>query len=231
MEELICVTYNVKGLCSPIKRKKVLNQLKKLNCAIAMIQETHLSAKEHVKLRREWVDQQYSSSFEGGRKRGVAILLNKSIYFCHKKTFSDKEGRYVMLTGSIGGTEITLLNLYAPNEDSPNFFKNIASLLADNAEGIILIGEDYNCVLSASVDRLPADKDSKSKKSAILNTMIKELGLIDIWRHLHPKEKDFTYLSQVHGSYSRIDMFLISGTDCYRATQCNIEAITMPQWF
>lgn len=110
-----------------------------------MIQETHLSHKEHAKLRQEWVDQQYSSSSEGRRKRGVAILVNKSVYFCHNKTFSDKEGRYVMITGTIGGAKITLLNLYAPNEDCPNLNKNnkinknIASLLADNSEGIILI--------------------------------------------------------------------------------------------
>lgn len=77
MDSLICVTYNVKGLGSPIKRKKVLNQLKKFNCAIAMLQETHLSDKEHMKLRREWVDQQYSSSDQSGRKRGVAILFSK----------------------------------------------------------------------------------------------------------------------------------------------------------
>lgn len=57
--------------------------------------------------------------------------------------------------------------------------------------------------------------------------MMKKLGLIDMWRHLHPKEKDFTYFSKLHSSYFRIDMFLISGTDCYRATQCDIEPITL----
>lgn len=210
-----------------MKRKKVLNQLKKLNCAIAMIQETHLSDREHMKLRREWVDQQYSSSFGNGRKRGVAILFNKSVYFCHEKTFADKEGRYVMVIGNIGGTKITLLNLYAPNEDSPDFFKSIASLIADKSEGAILVGGDFNCVLRASVDRLPADIGAISKKSVTLCAMMEELGLIDVWRHLHPKDRDFTYFSQVHCSHSRIDMFLISGTDSYRATQCNIDAITI----
>lgn len=138
MDNLICVTYNVKGLGSPIKRKKILNQLKKLNCAVAMLQETHLSEKEHVKLRREWIDQQYSSSFQNGRKRGVVILFNKSVYFSHEKTFTDKEGWYVMVVGSLGGLKMTFLNLYAPNEDCPNFFKNIAKLIANKAEGTLL---------------------------------------------------------------------------------------------
>lgn len=225
--DLICVTYNVKGLGSPIKRKKVLNQLKKLNCAIAMLQETHLTEKEHMKLRREWVDQQYSSSYQNGRKRGVVILFNRSVYFCHEKTFSDKEGRYLMVIGCVGGIKITLLNLYAPNEDCPNFFKNIASLLADKAEGIILIGGDFNCVLRASVDRLPPDFGPRSRKSLSLCALMEELGLVDVWRRLHPKEKDFTFFSHVHCSHSRLDMFLMSGVDSYRVTECTIEAITI----
>lgn len=50
---------------------------------------------------------------------------------------------------------------------------------------------------------------------------------LDVRRRLHPKEKDFTLMSQVHGSYSRLDMLLISGPDLYRVTECNIELITI----
>ncbi|KAM7369499.1 hypothetical protein PAMP_000739 [Pampus punctatissimus] len=227
MDSLNCISYNVKGINSPIKRKKILNQLKKMHCSIAMIQETHLTEKEHLKLKREWVDQVYSSSFENRRKRGVAILLNRSVYFSHVKTIDDKEGRFVIVIGTIGGSKVTLVNLYAPNEDCPNFFKMIASLLADKAEGIILIGGDFNCILRQNVDRLPAGVGPMSKKSITLHAMMDELGLVDVWRHLHPREKDYTFMSHVHGSHSRLDMFLISGTDIYRTSECNIEPITI----
>lgn len=193
MDNLICVTYNVKGLGSPIKRKKVLNQLKKLNCAIAMLQETHLSDKEHMKLRREWVDRNIAPHIKAGER--VVILFNKSVYFCHEKTFSDKEGRFLMVIGYVGGIKMTFVNVYAPNEDCPIFFKNIASLIADKAKGIILIGGDFNCVLRASIDRLPADFGPRTRKSLILRALMDELGLIDVWRRLHPKEKDFTFFS------------------------------------
>lgn len=159
MDNLNCVSYNVKGLGSPIKRKKIISQLKKLHCSIAMIQETHMTEKEHLKLKREWVDQVFSSSFESSRKRGVAIVLHKSVYFSHIQTTTDKKGRYVMVKGTTGGTKITLLNLYAPNEDSGDFFKTIGALLAKKAEGIILIGGDFNCVLRQNMDRLPATKN------------------------------------------------------------------------
>lgn len=62
-----------------------------------------------------------------------------------------------MVLGAIGGTKITMLNLYAPNKDCADFFKNIAFLLADKAEGIILIGGDFNRVLKQTMNRLPAE--------------------------------------------------------------------------
>ena len=155
----------------------------------------------------------------------MAILLNKSVYFNHIETVKDKEGRYVIEKGDISGTRVTLLNLYAPNEDCSVFFKDIAILLA--VEGVVLIGGDFNCVLRQNMDRLPAEVGSVSRKSSTLQAMMRELGLVDVWRRLHPKEKEFTFMSQVHGSYSRLDMLLISGPDLYRVKKCEIEPITI----
>lgn len=227
MNSLNFITYNVKGLGNPIKRKKILSHLKKLQCSIAMLQETHLSEKEHLKLKREWVDQVFSSSFENGRRRGVAILFNKSVYFSQTEMVRDKEGRYIIVKGAINGIKLTLLNLYAPNEDSPDFFKDIAGLLADVMEGLVLIGGDFNCIWNQYMDKLPAGGSTISRKSSTLHAMASELGLVDVWRRLHPREKDFTFMSQVHGSYSRLDMMLISGPDLYRVKECKIEPITI----
>ena len=84
--------YNVRGISNPIKRKKVFGQLQKLHCSVALLQETHLPEIEHLKLKREWVDQVYSASCRRGKKRGVAILFNKSVYYNNEKIFQDEEG-------------------------------------------------------------------------------------------------------------------------------------------
>ena len=52
MNTLHFISYNVKGINHPIKRKKIIDQLKRLNFSVALLQETHLSAEEHKKLRR-----------------------------------------------------------------------------------------------------------------------------------------------------------------------------------
>ncbi len=52
-----------------------------MQCSIVFIQETRLSIAEHRKLKREWVDHVCSASCQKGKKSGVAIFFNKSVYF------------------------------------------------------------------------------------------------------------------------------------------------------
>lgn len=140
MNGLKIVSYNIKDLGNPIKRKKILNQLKALQCSVAMLQETHLSEAEHLKLKRDWVEHVYSSSHGGGRKRGVAILLQRNVFFNCEKVLKDNEGRYIMVIGTIEENRFTFLNLYAPNEECPLFFKKLTAKLADEGKGIIVAG-------------------------------------------------------------------------------------------
>lgn len=42
-----------------------------------------------------------------------------------------------------------------------------------------------------------------------LNPLLKEFQLQDVWRCQHASERDFTFFTPCHNSYSRIDLFLI----------------------
>lgn len=148
MSDLGVFSYNVKGIINPIKRKKILTQLKKLNCSIGLLQETHLNDVEHRKLRRDWVAQIFYAFCSNSRKRGVSILISQSISFAFQREVKDKEGRYILIKGTVGGVELTIVNIYAPNEDDPTFFKEVASVVAREARGTIILGGDFNCVLN-----------------------------------------------------------------------------------
>lgn len=125
----IC-SWNVGGIHNPIKRKKILSFLKKEGAHIALLQETHLSANEHSKLKRDWVGQVFSSSFTS-KSRGVAILINKHLPLSDVQTISDKSGRYVMLKGHLHGQLVSLLNIYFPPVQSIDFISQVMSLFAD----------------------------------------------------------------------------------------------------
>ena len=49
------------------------------------------------------------------KKAGVAILISDKIYFKTKAVKRDKEGRYIMIKGSIPEEDITIINIYTPN--------------------------------------------------------------------------------------------------------------------
>lgn len=54
-----------------------------------------------------------------------------------------------------------------------------------------------------------------------------ELGPGDPWRYNNPSKKDFTFFSNVHHSYSRINFFCISQQHMYKVMDCQIDNITL----
>lgn len=76
-----------------------------------MLQETHLNAIKHKKLRRLGFSKIYYSSYKMGHRRGVATLISHKIPFELISESKDKEGRYSLITGKNDGSTITLLFL------------------------------------------------------------------------------------------------------------------------
>lgn len=205
MGPLKVISYNVKGLHSPIKRKKIFNQLRRNSCHIAFLQETHLSKTKHEKLKKLWADRVFYSSHPSGRKRGVSIMIHRQVNFTLTKIHKDSAGRFIKINGLIHGLEVCLMNIYAPNEDEPSFIHTIFSLILHHSPGILLLGGDFNCVISQNLSRQPLSKTSTSRMSNMHRHLLAESGLVDVWRGKYPKAKDFTFFSHRHSSYSRID--------------------------
>lgn len=84
------------------------------------------------------MDQVYSASCGRKKKRGVAALFNKSVDYNNENICPDDEGRYVLVKGTTGGIKITILNVYAPNEDCPHSstINNAATLLQITVRGL-----------------------------------------------------------------------------------------------
>lgn len=148
------MTWNVKGLGHVVKRKKILTFLKKEKVTVAMLQETHLSDSEHLKLNRDWVGQvYYSSCTVNPRKRGTVILISKHLPFIFENEIRDPEGRFILVTGHLFGQHITILNVYAPNEDSPKFISKIILLFNEHCKGLGICAGDFNCVMDERLDK------------------------------------------------------------------------------
>ncbi len=57
-------SYNVNGVVNPIKRSKILNKMKRDRVGVVFLQETHLTEKEHEKLKRNGYNQSFFSSYK-----------------------------------------------------------------------------------------------------------------------------------------------------------------------
>lgn len=154
MSDLKIVSLNVKGINHVIKRQKILSFFKKERCQIAFLQETHLSDLEHIKLRRSWVGQVFYSP-SNSKSRGVAILLHRSLPFTLDKTLSDKEGRYVIMSGYLYGECVVFGCIYAPTIYEASFIPQLISDLATFSSPNLLLGGDVNCASNPNIDLPP----------------------------------------------------------------------------
>ena len=52
-----------------------------------------------------------------------------------------------MVMGEIHSIPITLLNIYGPKHDDPEFFRKVLGLIPDMSTTHLIIGGDFNLVL------------------------------------------------------------------------------------
>ena len=146
------ISWNVKGLNHNVKRKKVLSHLQHLEVGIAMLQETHLRNRDHIRIHRDWVGQMFHSKFDG-KSRGAAILIHKNIQFDATSTISDPNGRYVMVVGKLFQIPLIFVCIYAPNFDDHCFFERMFSSIPNLDSHHLILSGDYNLVMDPTWDR------------------------------------------------------------------------------
>lgn len=186
-------SFNIKGCKNPVKRNRIITFLRKENVSVAMLQETHLTENEHKKLRKDWVGHMYSSTFNS-KSRGVAILVHKKLPININHVEIDERGCYVLLHGVLYGEKVTILNVYAAPDLDPTFFTKLTDLLFKYHCPYMIVGGDWNCVMNNILDKRPTITSAKqTPRQRALQQMVDEVDLVDVWRHMHPGEKDYTF--------------------------------------
>ena len=133
----------------------------------------------------------YQSTFSS-RAKGVAILVRRSIPFVLKSQTTDPDGRFILVTGTVNSLPIALLNIYAPNFDCPKFFCKVFNLLSEHSSHNIIPGRNFNCYFDALLDRSSSKGAQLLKSVPVLNNLAKSLSLVDIWRHQHTLEQEYS---------------------------------------
>ena len=113
---------------------------------------------------------------------------------------------------------MTIINIYACNRGAARYTSQLLTRIKRHIDKNTLIVGDLNTPLSA-IDRSPKQKINKQTRA--LNAILNELDLIDIYRTLHPRTKEYSFYSNAHGTFSRIDHILRhkTGLNRYQKTE------------
>ena len=91
---------------------------------VICMQETHCTKKVVNMWQKEWGSKWYLS--EGtSASRGTVIMLRPNSGLTVNNVLYDNEGRQVIMQVSKDNVQYVIVNRYAPNADSPEFFKKL----------------------------------------------------------------------------------------------------------
>ena len=201
---LSIITLNVNGLNAPIKRHRIVEWIRKHDPHICCLQETHLRTKDLHRLKMKVWKQIFQTNGQG-KKAGVAILGSDKIDFKKRTIKRDPEGHFIILKRRNHQEDINIVNIYAPNIGASKYIKKILEDFKKDIDSNTIIVGDFNILLS-KMDG--SSKQNINKDIVALINVLDQMDLTDIYRAFHPKEAKYTFFSNEHGTFSKIDHFL-----------------------
>ena len=126
------------------------------------------------------------------------VALNNKFSFEIQKYFSDPQGRFTTVDIKSEDKIITLQNIYAPNNDDPNFFKSVFNNQSTFECEHLVLGGDFNLVQNIQKDKKGGNQTTHFKSLEEIEKIKENMNLTDIWRDLHPDSLRFTWRRNKH---------------------------------
>ena len=124
---------------------------------------------------------------------GVSILLNNNFEYELLETNRDREGNMLHLLISCSAAKINIINIYAPNQDSPEFFNKIQKITQNNKADYSIICGDFNLVLDPTNDSNNYTRVNNPRAHNIVIEMIDECNLVDAYRYFYLESICFSW--------------------------------------
>ena len=143
-------------------------------------------------VKHEWGHMLYLRG-KNSNSRGVMVLFNNNFEYEVGRVFRDTDGNYIILEVTIQGKKIILVNIYGPNDDKPQFYKEIKQkILTLENEQVILCG-DWNLVLDQDMDTENYVHINNPRARAVVLDFLLENNYVDAWRVLHEGKRSYTW--------------------------------------
>lgn len=121
--------------------------------------------------------------------------------------------------GTLDKELLTPINIYASSVEPEKYVRLLLSNVEKHMDINVIVVGDFNTPLS------PLDistRQNTSKDMRALSEKLEKLGLMDLYRALHPQEMEYTFFSSAHGTFSRIDRALGYKSKLHKITSIRI---------
>ena len=204
------LSVNCRGLKSYQKRFDVINFLKEKQPHILCLQDTHCTDSEYTSIKNIWSAE---CAINGNKtnSRGVAILLNSNLEYKIINESCDNNGNLICLDLQIDNDwTVRLINIYAPNNDDPDFFLYVADLIDQNPCNYEIICGDLNLTLNPLIDSYNYANINNPKARDQLMDIMQSRNLVDSYRVQNATKKIYTWFRKNPTKMARLDYFIVS---------------------
>ena len=105
--------------------------------------------------------------------------------------------------------KLTLINVYGPNKDSPDFYKKLLNKLSTCDNPVVMAG-DFNLVLNQEMNTYNYTSLNNPRPRNVVLDMIIQNSLIDVWREMNVEKREYTWFRRKPIKKARLDYFLIA---------------------
>ena len=88
---------------------------------------------------------------------------------------------------------MTIANIYAPNQDNPDFFRDKTLEIEAIGNDIKVIAGDLNLVFDLSLDKVGGRQQTNHQSAEFLKQYMDLENVIDIWREVNQDKKELTW--------------------------------------
>ena len=213
---------NTRGLNCTQKRRDVFQYLRQKNYNIICLQDVHLENKMESYVKNEWGYKIFMAGLTSN-KRGVMILLNNNFQHDIGRIVTDPNGNFLILEITIKGKKFTLVNIYGPNLDRPQFYDNIRQKIEEFDNDRAIICGDWNLIIDPVLDCENYKHINNPKARGVVKELLDDMDYMDAYRLINDDKKGFTWRKlNPEKKQARLDYFLINFDTFVLLDDCQI---------
>ena len=155
--------------------------IQKQDPSICCLKDTHFIPRDTYRLKvKGWKDIPFKWKSKEPQSGNPYFRQNRLKI---KNIIRDKEGHYIMIKESVQEGDITIVNIYAPNIEAPQYIRQSLRGIRREIDSNTIVVGDLNTPLT------PMDRSSKeriNKETQTLNETLDQVDLADVIRTFHP---------------------------------------------